>query len=221
MKTARMLAWIVLAVASLGLLVAAIGKWIPISVTEVMGFITGAVCVLLVVEQNIWNYPIGIANNIFFIVLFWTSRLYGDMALQFVYIVLGVIGWWQWLHGGANRTKLHVSHTSVLEVSILLVIGVAATFGMREYFIRINDSAPFLDALTTVLSLLAQYLLNCKRIENWFVWITADVFYVWLYVQKDLYLTAVLYAIFIGMCIAGLLAWRKSLRQQQEENSVQ
>jgi nicotinamide mononucleotide transporter len=102
----------------------------------------------------------------------------------------------------------------VREVLILVLIGAAATAGMREYFIRINDSAPFLDALTTVLSLLAQYLLNCKRIENWFVWITADVLYIWLYTQKGLYLTAVLYTIFIGMCIAGLLAWRKSLRQQ-------
>jgi nicotinamide mononucleotide transporter len=179
-----------------------------------MGFITGAVCVLLTVEQNIWNFPIGIANNIFFIILFLTSRLYGDMALQFVYIVLGSIGWWQWLYGGANLTKLRVNHTSVREVLILVLIGAAATAGMREYFIRINDSAPFLDALTTVLSLLAQYLLNCKRIENWFVWITADVLYIWLYTQKGLYLTAVLYTIFIGMCIAGLLAWRKSLRQQ-------
>ena len=212
--------WIVLSLASLGLLAASFWKWIPISLTEVLGFITGAVCVLLVIEQNIWNFPIGIANNIFFIILFLSSRLYGDMALQVVYIALGAIGWYQWLYGGEHRTKLHVSHTSAREAAILLVLGALATAGMREYFLRINDSAPFLDALTTVLSLVAQYLLNFKRIENWYVWITADVLYVWLYVQKDLHLTAVLYAIFIGMCIAGLRSWSKALREQENGGAV-
>ena len=216
MRLLRKWTWIVLSLASLGLLAASSWKWIPISLTEVLGFITGAVCVLLVIEQNIWNFPIGIANNIFFIILFLSSRLYGDMALQVVYIALGAIGWYQWLYGGEHRTKLHVSHTSVREAAILIVLGALATAGMREYFLRINDSAPFLDALTTVLSLVAQYLLNYKRIENWYVWITADVLYVWLYVQKDLHLTAVLYAIFISMCITGLWSWSKALREQEK-----
>lgn len=139
------------------------------------------------------------------------------MALQVVYILLGLIGWWQWLHGGTNRTELHVNHTSVREILILLFIGAVATAGMREYFIKINDSAPFLDALTTALSLIAQYLLNCKRIENWFVWITADLIYVGLYVQKELYLTAILYALFIGLCVAGYISWRKSEFQSPKE----
>jgi nicotinamide mononucleotide transporter len=202
--------WIFLGIASILLLLASLEKWISISPTEVFGFITGAVCVLFVVEQNIWNFPVGIANNIFFLALFLSSRLYGDMALQLVYIVLGVIGWRQWLHGGVNKTELHVNHVTVREMLILSAGCVVATAGMREYFIKINDSAPFLDALTTVLSLIAQYLLNCKRIENWFVWITADFIYVGLYIQKGLYLTAILYAIFIGMCTAGYLSWRKS-----------
>lgn len=210
MKNSHKYVWSILEIASILLLVASIGKLIPISPTEVFGFITGAVCVLFVVEQNIWNFPVGIANNIFFIALFLSSRLYGDMALQVVYIVLGIIGWRQWLHGGVNRTELQVNHTSIREIVILSVICVVATAGMREYFIKINDSAPFLDALTTALSLIAQYLLNCKRIENWFVWITADFIYVGLYIQKGLYLTAILYAIFIGMCVAGYISWRKS-----------
>lgn len=221
MKVAQKWVWLILALVSILLLVASTEKLIPISPTEVFGFITGAVCVLLVVEQNIWNFPVGIANNIFFIALFLSSRLYGDMALQVVYIVLGFIGWWQWLHGGANRTELRVNHTSVREAVILFVVGAVATAGMREYFIKINDSAPFLDALTTALSLIAQYLLNCKRVENWFVWIAADLIYIGLYVQKGLYLTAVLYALFIGLCIAGYLSWRKPEFELKNEILVQ
>ncbi|MHB8882952.1 MAG: nicotinamide riboside transporter PnuC [Thermodesulfovibrionales bacterium] len=210
MKIVHIWVWTILAFVSIILLTASIEKWTPITPTEVFGFITGAVCVWFVVEQNVWNFPVGIANNIFFIVLFLSSRLYGDMMLQVVYIVLGLIGWRQWLHGGANRTELHVNHASAGEILILFFIGAVATAGMREYFITINDSAPFLDALTTALSLIAQYLLNCKRIENWFVWIVADLIYVGLYVQRGLYLTAVLYVLFIGLCVAGYISWRKS-----------
>lgn len=182
-------------------------------ITEVLGFITGAVCVMFVVEQNIWNFPVGIANNIFFIILFLSSRLYGDMVLQVIYIGFGLMGWRQWLYGGANKTELHINHTSPLEIFILLLIGSAATFGLREYLVTIQDSAPFLDALTTVLSLIAQYLLNCKRLENWYIWITADIIYVGLYIQKNLFLAATLYALFIVMCVAGFITWQKSARK--------
>ncbi len=210
--------WGVLIVASLILLAGAYnllpvvpnGRF-PLGVIEVWGFITGAVCVLMVVEQNIWNFPLGLANNFFFIILFLNSKLYGDMGLQFIYVVLGIHGWYEWLRGGVNFTMLRVNRLHIREGVILAVIGILATTGLTYYFISIDDSAPFLDALTTVLSLIAQYLLNFKRLENWFVWITADVIYVYLYIYKELYLTAVLYAIFIGMCIAGYNAWKKSL----------
>ena len=184
MKNVQKWLWAILAIISVLLLAASIEKWISIGLTEVLGFISGAVCVLLVVEQNIWNFPVGIANNVFFIFLFLSARLYGDMSLQVVYIVLGLTGWWQWLYGGVGRTELQINHASSREILILFFIGAVATAGMREYFIRVNDSAPFLDALTTALSLIAQYLLNGKRIENWFVWITADMIYIGLYIQR-------------------------------------
>jgi nicotinamide mononucleotide transporter len=211
--------WVWMAVVGISglLLVGSIQKWAPLRPTEVLGFISGAVCVLFVVDQNIWNFPVGIANNVFFIILFLSSRLYGDMALQIVYIFLGIIGWRQWIYGGANRTELHVCRASMKELLIIGCVSAAATAGLRVYFVRIHDSAPLLDALTTVLSLIAQYLLNGKRIENWFVWIIADAIYVGLYLQKGLFLTAVLYAVFIGMCIAGLLSWRKEGRRISEE----
>lgn len=204
--------WLILTVVSTGLLAATLLHWAPLSLTEVFGFISGAVCVLLVVQENIWNFPVGIANNLFFIALFLSSRLYGDMALQIVYIALGAAGWYQWLRGGENRTHLHVTRTSLREAASLIGIGAVATAGMYVYFRRINDAAPFLDALTTVLSLVAQYLLNGKRIESWYIWICADVLYIGLYFQRGLYLTAILYALFIGLCIAGLRAWSAAMR---------
>ncbi len=73
---------------------------------------------------------------------------------------------------------------------------------------HVAGSAPFWDALTTALSLCAQWLLNRKRLENWYVWIAADLIYIPLYAYKGLYLTSVLYATFLLMCLAGLSHWR-------------
>ena len=204
--------WTSLVMASVILLAGAYTKHIPLAPMEVWGFITGAVCVLLVVEQNIWNFPVGIANNIVFIALFFSSRLYGDMGLQAIYVALGIHGWYEWLRGGMGYTMLHVNHLQLKEGLLLSGIGAVSTLGLTYYLTVINDTAPFLDALTTVLSLIAQYLLNMKRLENWHVWIAADVIYIGLYTYKHLYLTAILYALFIGMCLAGLAMWKRALQ---------
>ena len=211
MTSARGWEWLLLGVVGLVLLAGSLGGWLPIGVTEVLGFVTGAASVWLVVRQSIWTWPVGIANNLFFIVLFWESRLYADMALQGVYIVLSVLGCYWWLRGGANRTALLVSRASRPLLVALAGLSVVATLAMREFLVSINDAAPSLDALTTVLSLVAQFLLTRKHVENWYVWITADVLYIYLYLSRELYLTAVLYAIFLGMCLAGLRYWHRSL----------
>ena len=188
------------------------GSWrrvLPLGLIEVFGFATGAACVLLVVDESVWNFPVGIANNLGFLVLFFTARLYADMALQVVYVALAAAGWWLWAKGAAGE-PLRVGRASAGELGALLLLGAAAAAGLAHYLRRVGDAAPVLDASTTVLSLAAQWLLNRKRIESWYVWIAADVLYVWLYVDRGLYLTAVLYAAFIGLCLAGLARWRSS-----------
>lgn len=181
--------------------------------TEVAGFVTGALCVALVVRQHILNFPVGIANNVFFIVLFVQVGLYADAGLQLVYIALAVYGWWAWLRGGPSRTALAVSHAPRTELLALLALGIASTAGLMWLLGATTDSTvPFWDALTTVLSLVATYLMSRKRLQNWHVWITADVIYVALYAYKGLVLTAVLYAGFLALCVLGLVQWRRSMR---------
>lgn len=194
---------------SAGLLIGAWLQVVPLNLTEVLGFITGAICVWLTVKQNIWNWPIGLTSNFFYIILFFEAKLYADMSLQLVYIVLGILGWYWWLHGGVNRTRLLVSRVSPFTAGILGVITIIATAGMTLFLQSTNDSAPFLDALTTVLSLVAQYMLTRKLLENWSIWITVDIIYIGLYAYKVLYLTSVLYGVFLVMCLVGLWQWRK------------
>ena len=203
-------------IASLALLAGSWRQVIPFTLTEDLGFITGALSVWLTVVENIWNFPIGIANDIFFFVLFWQVGLFADMGLQAIYVVLGFQGWYLWLRGGKNKTALKVSSVSPLELMILALITIAATTGLTFYLQSVRDSASFLDALTTVLSLVAQYMLNRKFLENWYFWILADLIYIPLYVYERLYLTSVVYVLFLAMCLIGVAAWLRSKRQESE-----
>lgn len=184
---------------------------LPLPLTEVFGFLTGLLCVRLVVARNIWNFPVGVANNAFFAVLFFEARLFADAGLQVVFAGLGVAGWYWWLNGGRARTRLTVGRASPRMLLLLGVCCAVATFVLMRLLEIANGAAPFLDALTTALSLSAQFLLNRKLIESWYVWIAADVLYVGLFINRGLYLTAGLYAVFLGLCIAGLIGWRRAL----------
>jgi len=188
-------------------------KWAPVDFTEACGFVTGAVCVWLITRGNIWNWPIGLVNNVFFAVLFWRARLFADMGLQGVYLALGIWGWWHWLRGGENHSRLQVTRTRTVEWIGIAVFLVAGTWGLRELLIAVNGAAPFWDSLTTILCLAAQYLLCMKRIENWWLWIAADLIYVPLYFHRHLPLTGILYAGFIVLCVTGLVRWRQELHR--------
>ncbi len=184
----------------------------PIAATEAWGFVTGGVCVWLVVREHLLNWPVGLANNAFFFALFLHGRLYADMGLQVVYFGLGVYGWWNWIFGGKNRSALRISRITRLECLLLGAAIPLGTWGLREILIAVNGAAPFWDSLTTVLSLAAQYLLCRKRLENWFFWIAADVIYIPLYLSRHLPLTALLYGVFLGMCLAGVREWHRNWR---------
>ena len=185
-------------------------NWWSISVTEAWGFATGGACVWLVVREHLWNWPIGLANNIFFFVLFLRGRLYADMGLQVVYFGLGAYGWINWVYGGKNRTELSISRTPKREWLALLIAIPAGTWLLREILLALNGAAAFGDSLTTVISLAAQYLLSRKRLENWFLWIAADLIYIPLYFTRGLPLTAFLYAVFLVMCVIGFREWRRT-----------
>ncbi len=201
----------IISVISIAMIAASLFRAWPITTTEALGFVTGAICVWLTVRESIWNWPVGLANNVFFLVLFFHGRLFADMSLQVVYFGLGVYGWYQWLRGGAGHARLMVTRTLRWEWIALLCFVAFGTFFLRKLLLAVNGAAPFFDALTTALSLAAQYLMCRKRFEHWLFWIAADLIYIPLYVSRDLHLTAVLYGVFLLLCFTGLAAWRRSL----------
>lgn len=180
--------------------------------TEGLGFVAGAASVWLFVRQRMTAWPVGIANSVFWIFLFWGSRLYFDAGLQVLYVVLGLLGWYWWFHGTSSGADLAVIHPGKRETAVLVAAALAGTGALWFTQARWTDGAlPFWDASTTVVSLVAQYMLTRKLFENWWLWIAVDVAYVGMYVSQHLYLTAGLQPIFIYLCIRGIRDWRASM----------
>lgn len=189
----------------------------PVSWAELLGFVSGLASVALAVVQRVSTFPVGIANNAFFLVLFADAGLFADASLQIVYAVLSAHGWWSWLRLGPARGELEVSRAGPRLLAFTAAGVLAATLALVPLLRTAHDSAPALDALTTATSLGAQFLLNLKRIENWYVWMAVDVIYVPLYVSRGLNLTAIVYAIFLGLCLAGLAQWRRAEMTRAQE----
>ncbi|MFD8594184.1 nicotinamide riboside transporter PnuC [Kitasatospora sp. NPDC059646] len=177
--------------------------------TEWLGFVTGAICVWLTVRTNVWTFPVGIANNGFFLVVFATAGLYADAGLQVVFLALAAHGWWQWLRRDTAGERLTVRRGGPRILAAAIGAVIPATLLLTWLLTAVHDTAPFLDALTTALSLAAQWLLNTKRIENWYLWIAADLIYIPLYAAKGLYPTAAVYVLFLGLCLYGLHTWNR------------
>jgi nicotinamide mononucleotide transporter len=170
------------------------------------------VSVYLSVRENIWSWPTAIVNVALYVFVFRAARLYADMALQVVYIAISVYGWYEWLHGGAGRTELRVTRATARLGGVLVAIGAVAVAVLGTLLGRYTNAAlPYLDSTTTVTSLIAQWMMARKLLENWIVWVAVDVVYIGMFVYKSLYLTAFLYAVFLVLSSTGFVRWRKSM----------
>jgi nicotinamide mononucleotide transporter len=187
---------------------------------EILGFITGAICVYLNTQQNVWGWFFGIINAVLYAFVFLEAKLYADMGLQGYYFVTSIYGWWMWLYGGKNQESLPVSRTPVRLYGLFIGLFVAATALWGFLLNRYTDaSLSYADSALTAASLLGQYMMARKYLENWLVWIVADLCYVGLYAFKNLHLTALLYAVFLGLAVMGYVQWRRALLLDARQSS--
>lgn len=180
------------------------------SLLEVTAAAFGVVSVFLSTRQNIWSWPTAIVNVALYTVVFYEGRLYGQMGLQPVYLALSAYGWYQWLHGGEQGSKLRVTSASPRMIATLAVLTLAAWVILAAILRRTDAALPWLDALLTTTSLTAQWMMTRKILENWILWIVVDVVYVPMFITQGLYATAILYAAFLVLAIMGFAEWRRS-----------
>ena len=172
----------------------------------------GLVSVYLSTRQNIWSWPTALVNVSLYALLFYREKLYADMGLQVIYFVISLYGWYEWLYGGENRTPLRVSRLTPRLAVVLGVIGLAGSMALGTMFHRWTDaSLPYLDSTLSVFSLVAQWMMTRKILENWALWIVLDVVYVWMFIAlKHLNFTAFQYAVFLVLAVMGLRDWKRS-----------
>jgi len=179
---------------------------------EVLAVVTGIISVYLSTRENIWSWPTALVNVALYFVVFFETKLYADMGLQAVYFALSLYGWYEWLYGGENRTELHVSRTSPALGIRLAVIAIACVAVLGTILARFTDAAlPYIDSATTSTSLVAQWMMTRKILENWAVWAAVDVVYIAMFLFKRLYLTAGLYSVSLVRAIMGYVQWKRSL----------
>jgi nicotinamide mononucleotide transporter len=184
---------------------------------EVIGTVFGLLSVWFTVRKSIWCWPTGLVNVVLFFIMFYQVRLYAELITYFVFFVLGIYGWREWQYGGEDRTELPVTRTprpvAIALTAIALIWAPAQGYG----FHHCTDAAlPYWDSTITVLSLLAQWMMARKYLENWVLWIVVDVLGIGVYWSKGLQVTSGLYLVFLVLATSGLIAWWRGLRAEEE-----
>lgn len=183
----------------------------PITWLEVAAFWIALAMVLANFRVHPVAWPLAIVSSLLYGLLFLDSRLYGEAALQLVFVAVALWGWWQWLRGTTgDGTPLRVRRMAPRERALVATVTLAAWPVLGWLLDRHTDSdVPYLDALPTVGSLAGQLLLGRKLIENWAVWVAVNVVSVALFAAKGLWLTVLLYALFAVLSVVGWRAWRR------------
>ncbi len=181
---------------------------------ENLGILSTLICVYLNTKQNIWGWPWAILASAVYGLVYFKAKLYSDMELQIIFIVISAYGWWQWLYGGGAKNNLPVTNTPrKYYIWLLAIILIFAWLSGYLHSKFTDASLPFADSLLTAISLVAQWLMARKYVENWVLWIGANIGYIFMYFTKGLSGTSVLYIILLALAIMGYADWRKSMKK--------
>ena len=168
--------------------------------------------VWLATKENIWTWPTGIAGVILYTIVNYKAGLFANAGLQIVYLVLSIIGWHEWLHGGPNHGELHVRRTTLRQWIGCGIASAVLCFAIYKLLLWTHTAQQlFFDSGTTALSLVGQWMMNEKLLENWWFWLIVDIAYVPIYYRAGNWVTSILYAIFCILCIKGIVDWKRSL----------
>jgi nicotinamide mononucleotide transporter len=183
---------------------------------EVVAVVMTLVGILLTIKEKIACWPVAIVGILAYMVVFIRARLYADTALQPIYVVQNIYGWWYWAHGGARGEGdapivVLRGRSRAAWMAGTAVVSVVAGAALARWT---NAAAPYADATLSTTSLVANWLLARKILENWWLWIAVNVGYVILFWRKHLQLSAGLYAVLLILAIAGLIEWQRSRERQ-------
>jgi nicotinamide mononucleotide transporter len=194
---------------------AAITHYLLTNWVELAGFITTALGIWLTTKRLLICWPVVLAADILYLVVFYRARLLSDALLQLFFIAFTLYGWWHWWRGVREEGEVRVEPLAPPAFLIAMAAGIAGTFVLGEIAKHLQAALPWLDAALASFSLVGSWWQARKQIANWWLWIVVNLVYIGEYIYKDLWITAVLYAGLVFLAIIGLRDWRRAARSAQ------
>lgn len=188
-------------------------EWLANNWIELTASVLGVAYVFLALKQKVLCWPVGIVNVGMYIYVFFQARLYGDMALQAFYLVMGFYGWYRWSFGkNSGEEKLPIVRIKRRTGIVLAILTAISTIIFGIILTASSSSIPYWDGATTALGLAATWMTARKHLENWLVWVFTDLLCTGIYIYKELHMTSVLYFVLAIVAIFGWYEWKKNLR---------
>lgn len=189
---------------------------------ELVGVVMTLVGIALTIKEKILCWPVAIVGILAYFIVFMRARLYADAALQPIYVVQNIYGWWYWARGGERgqgQAPIVVLgwRSRVAWVTGTVLVSLLVGTGLARWT---NAAAPYADASLSTTSLVANWLLARKVLENWWLWIAVNVGYVILFWKRHLLLSAGLYVMLLALAAAGLIEWQRSRARQRESYRI-
>jgi nicotinamide mononucleotide transporter len=182
---------------------------------EIAAVLSSALGIWLTTRRKLSSWPIILAACFLYALVFQRAKLYSDMLLQFVYAAFAIYGWWHWWRGIQEEGSVRVESLSSRALASGIIFGAICSVLLGFVMARFTDAAlPYADSSLTSFSLVAQFWQTRKHIANWWLWVVIDTLYVAMFIYKNLYLTAALYAFFVFLALLGLRAWQKTFDTQ-------
>ena len=190
-----------------------VSAWQQVSTLEITSVAFGLAYVILAARENIWCWPaafIGTGTGIF---LFWDASLLMESGLNVFYLVMAVYGFYQWRYGGQEGEQLAISSWQLPQhvnaILLILVLALGSGYLLNNH----TDAAlPFVDSFTTWAAVVTTWMVARKILENWLYWVVIDAVSVWLYLQRELYLYALLFVFYTVIALYGYLQWQRKTR---------
>lgn len=169
---------------------------------------------LLAIWQSQWCWPAALFSTLIYVALFYKVALLSDSLLNAYYLVMAVYGWWSWRQGRSDESLPITARPLVWHLG-LITAGALASLGWGYVMAEYTHAAfPYLDGANACFSVITTWLVTRKIIENWLYWVVIDAVCIWLYLQKDLAMTALLFAAYVVMAVGGYWSWRRAMQAQ-------
>jgi nicotinamide mononucleotide transporter len=184
---------------------------------EITAVVFGIISVLFARKNNILVYPTGLISTLIFIYILYNFKLYGEFIINIYYSVMSILGWYLWSRRNNGQEEFPISIMNLKEYKISGLIFTATLLFIAlvyHFFDKFTDLTAYVDAFTTALFFVGMWLMAKRKIENWIVWIIADIISVPLYFYKGLTVSSLQFIVFTIIAILGYKEWKIFLQKK-------